>query len=145
MAAQKETERAASVRKARAVARIVCKHMKLPERDVFSDSKLAPLVRARMIAFHVCVRHFGITTIAVGEAFGKHHATIIHGIRIIERDIERQDPETVEPFNAVMALVAAGDAEQIDPSENVVSAFFALNPKQKRKALARIAAAEAAE
>lgn len=78
--------------------------------DLAGLSRAVPLVRWRQLSFYLCRRHTSASYPEIGRAFGgRDHATVIHGVRAIERQLET-DPalrETLAEIEGLPKLAAS--------------------------------------
>ena len=56
-------------------------------KEVLGRSRQAHIAKARQFAYCLC-RKDGMTLQKIGEAFGRHHSTILYGIRSFTKEME---------------------------------------------------------
>jgi len=79
---------------------LVSKEFNVSIKDIESKSRKQSIVRARRIAIFLTRRHTDLPLSAIGERFNRYHATIIHSINIIEKELKLKG----ELFNQVQRL-----------------------------------------
>lgn len=53
--------------------------------EITSRTRRQPVALARQVVFYILRSTTSLTLSAIGEALGRHHATVIHGVNTIER------------------------------------------------------------
>jgi len=61
-----------------------------------ADRRPRRLARARQLAMYV-----------VGRVFARHHTTVMHGCRVVARDLNDGDPTTTQRLDAIRAELEA--------------------------------------
>ncbi|MBU1741508.1 MAG: chromosomal replication initiator protein DnaA, partial [Proteobacteria bacterium] len=72
------------------VKRVVCRTFRLTESELVSKSRYKRIVVPRNLAMYFTRRYTEMSFAAIGEAFGREHATVMHSVRRIERQL-RED------------------------------------------------------
>jgi len=107
----------------------VCKHTGVPMPIVMSRSGAADPVRTRNLCYLFVRKHLKWTVAKTGSHFGRHHSTVLTGIKNIEHDI-RSYPEfrsAVERMAASIEMLAIDfNIENIPPIGFVQRRVFAI-------------------
>ena len=69
----------------------VCKYLGMPYCDVRQNKRNRDLTEARMYIYHFGRKHTDLSLMNIGERFTKDHATVMHGIRVLD-DLKDQQP-----------------------------------------------------
>jgi chromosomal replication initiator protein len=70
------------------IKRLVCREYNVTERDVLSASRRHCYVRPRQIAIYLSRKYTDSPLQAIGKSFNRYHATALHSINTIEREIK---------------------------------------------------------
>lgn len=75
------------------IVETVCRHYKVTHEELYGESRKAEFVLARQVAMFLVQKHTGDTAKHIGYVIGRRtHATVLHGIRNIEKKMkENQD------------------------------------------------------
>lgn len=71
--------------------------------DIMSISRKRDTVIARQLAWKVMHDHLGYTFVKIGLIFGKNHATIISGLRVINNCLSVKDDIVTQRWNYVLS------------------------------------------
>lgn len=71
------------------IINIVSRYYDIRIDDIKSTKKSSRISYPRQIAMYLCRNFTESTLIEIGQAFGRDHATIIHGVSKIEKDLEK--------------------------------------------------------
>ncbi len=71
---------------------IVCKDFSISEKDIISRSRKQNVVIPRQISMYLARRYTQQPLQAIGKSFNRQHATAIHSIGIIEREMKKRGP-----------------------------------------------------
>ncbi len=75
------------------IKKLVCRQFKISVTDVVSRSRKQRVVRPRQIAMYLSRRYTDSPLQAIGRSFNRYHATALHSIGVIEREI-KNNPAT---------------------------------------------------
>ena len=83
-----------------AIKKLVCKHFRISVKEIVSTSRKQSIVRPRQIAMYLARRYTDSPLQVIGKSFNRYHATALHSIGIIERELKGKGPvrEQVEFF-----------------------------------------------
>jgi len=70
------------------VKKLVCKHYSIPPKDLVSRSRKHSIVRPRQIAIYLSRRYTDSPLQVIGKSFNRYHATALHSIGIVERELK---------------------------------------------------------
>ena len=70
------------------IKRIVCEEFGISIKDIESVSRKQSFVRPRQIAIFLCRRHTDQPIQAIGKSFNRYHATVIHSINTVEKELK---------------------------------------------------------
>jgi len=70
------------------IRELVAKNFQLSSRDLSGPSRKARIAYARQIAMSLCRRHTEESLEAIGRAFNRNHASVLHSIRVIDKKIK---------------------------------------------------------
>lgn len=70
------------------IARLVSREFGVPVKDMVSRSRKKSVVRSRQVAIFLARRHTGLPLQAIGRKFNRMHATVIHSINAVEKEME---------------------------------------------------------
>lgn len=74
------------------IIRAVCRHFDITRNDILSQRRDRRVVRPRQIGYFLCKKLTQTSLPEIGRRFaGRDHTSILHGIRVIERLVERDD------------------------------------------------------
>lgn len=71
-----------------AIKKLVCKEFQVSVADVVSRSRKQLFVRPRQIAIYLARRYTDASLQAIGKSFNRYHATALHSIGVVERDLK---------------------------------------------------------
>ncbi len=74
------------------IKKLVCQNFKISVRDIVSRSRKQSIVRPRQIAIFLARRYTDQPLQSIGKSFNRQHATAIHAIGIIEREMKGSGP-----------------------------------------------------
>lgn len=75
-----------------AIKKLVCKHYRISIKDIVSSSRKQPIVRPRQIAIYLSRKYTDAPLQVIGKSFNRYHATALHSIGIVEREIKKNSP-----------------------------------------------------
>jgi chromosomal replication initiator protein len=70
------------------IKELVCKHYNITLEDLISKSRKQSAVRPRQIAMYLARKYTDQPLQAIGKSFNRYHATALHSIGAVERDIK---------------------------------------------------------
>lgn len=70
------------------IKKMVCKDYKISITDIVSSSRKKSIVRPRQIAIYLSRRYTDTSLQAIGRSFNRYHATALHSIGVIERELK---------------------------------------------------------
>ena len=70
------------------IKKMVCKDYKISITDIVSSSRKKSIVRPRQIAIYLSRRYMDTSLQAIGRSFNRYHATALHSIGVIERELK---------------------------------------------------------
>lgn len=71
----------------RQVVERIAKYYDLKTEDLFGTSRQKNIKSARQIAMYLMKEELGLSTVKIGNEFGKDHTTIMHGIKVIKENL----------------------------------------------------------
>lgn len=87
------------------IMRTVCDHCGVDVDDMLSPDRTAHMVHARQTAMYLCRKLTGKSTTFLGDAFNKHHTTVVDACRSVESRLA-SDPEYADEMGRLEKLVA---------------------------------------
>jgi chromosomal replication initiator protein len=69
------------------VIEVVARHFGVPVRELRSSSRTARTATPRQIAMYLLRRHCGVSYPEIGRRFNRHHTTVLHSDRLVQRKI----------------------------------------------------------
>lgn len=75
---------------AKEITAMVCLMRGLPRQEVVYGAKTIPLSRARWFIWRL-LRERGYSYSKIGNMFGMHHTTIIHGVNALQKEMPNYD------------------------------------------------------
>jgi len=75
-----------------AIKKLVCKHYRITVKDIVSRSRKQAVVRPRQIAIYLSRRYTDQPLQAIGKSFNRYHATALHSINTVERELKQEGP-----------------------------------------------------
>jgi chromosomal replication initiator protein len=75
-----------------AIKKLVCKYYGISVNDIVSSSRKQSIVRPRQIAIYLSRRYTDSPLQAIGKSFNRYHATALHSIGVVEREIKEKSP-----------------------------------------------------
>ncbi len=70
-----------------AIKKLVCKQYKITERDIVSRSRKKKYARPRQIAIYLARKYTDSPLQTIGRSFNRYHATALHSIGVVEREL----------------------------------------------------------
>ena len=70
------------------IKKMVCKDYKISITDIVSSSRKKSILRPRQIAIYLSRRYTDTSLQAIGRSFNRYHATALHSIGVIERELK---------------------------------------------------------
>jgi len=74
------------------IKKLVCKDFSISEKDIVSRSRKQSIVVPRQISMYLARRYTQQPLQAIGKSFNRQHATAIHSIGIIDREMKKRGP-----------------------------------------------------
>lgn len=71
------------------IKKLVCKHYGISVKDIVSRSRKQTIVRPRQIAMYLTRRYTAQPLQFIGRSFNRYHATALHSIGAIEKELKR--------------------------------------------------------
>ena len=75
-----------------AIIRLVCDSFKLSEIQLVSRSRRSEYVQARNTAYYLARKHTQLSLQEIGDRFHRRYSSIIKGISVFEREMQRESP-----------------------------------------------------
>lgn len=91
-----------------AIKRLVCRQYRVATQDLTSRSRKKCHVRPRQVAIFLARRYTDAPLEAIGRSFNRYHATAMHSIRCIERDMH-SDAQLRRQVELIGERIDAGD------------------------------------
>lgn len=66
----------------------VAKYYNLTAKDLFGTSRVKDIKNARQVAMYLMNKDLELSTVKIGAEFKKDHTTIMHGIKVIEKNLK---------------------------------------------------------
>jgi len=70
------------------IKKMVCKNYRISVKEIVSSSRKQSVVRPRQIAMYLSRRYTDSPLQVIGKSYNKYHATVLHSIGIIERELK---------------------------------------------------------
>jgi chromosomal replication initiator protein len=70
------------------IKKVVCDEFAISIKDIESISRKQAFVQPRHIAIFLCRRHTDQPIQAIGKSFNRYHATVIHSINLVEKELK---------------------------------------------------------
>jgi chromosomal replication initiator protein len=87
------------------IQKLVCHQFKIKISQIKSRNNSPKIAFPRQIAMYLCKELAKVSLPEIGKKFGgKHHTTVLHSIRKIEK-IRRKDPEFNKEINSLISLI----------------------------------------
>ena len=90
-----------------AIKKLVCNQFKISLADVVSRSRKQCFVKPRQIAIYLSRRYTDSPLQTIGKSFNRYHATALHSIAVVERDM-KTDPATKKQVAYLCGKLEAG-------------------------------------
>ena len=74
------------------IKKMICKDYKISITDIVSSSRKKSIVRPRQIAIYLSRRYTDTSLQTIGRSFNRYHATALHSIGAIERELKENGP-----------------------------------------------------
>ena len=74
------------------IKKLVCKHYRITVKEIVSNSRKQSIVRPRQIAMYLSRRYTDSPLQIIGKSFNRYHATALHGINAVERELKGSGP-----------------------------------------------------
>jgi len=74
------------------IKKMVCKDYNISITDIVSSSRKKSIVRPRQIAIYLSRRYTDTSLQAIGRSFNRYHATALHSVGAIERELKENGP-----------------------------------------------------
>ncbi|MBT4364805.1 MAG: chromosomal replication initiator protein DnaA, partial [Desulfobacteraceae bacterium] len=75
-----------------AIKKIICKEFSMSMTALVSKSRKQSIVRPRQLAIYLSRQYTDQPLQAIGKSFNRYHATALHSIGTIERELNRKGP-----------------------------------------------------
>jgi len=73
-----------------AIIRLICDSFKLSEPQLVSRSRKSEYVQARNTAYYLARKHTQLSLQEIGDRFNRRHSSVIKGISVFEREMQRE-------------------------------------------------------
>lgn len=73
------------------IQRSVAEYFDIRVSDITGKKRLASIVGPRQVAMFLCRKLTKLSTPEIGELFGRNHATILHAVQKVEKDIDKDE------------------------------------------------------
>jgi chromosomal replication initiator protein len=90
------------------IKKLVCRQFKVSVGDVTSRSRKQCFVRPRQIAIYLSRRYTDASLQAIGKSFNRYHATALHSIAAVEKDM-KVNPATRRQVEILSRQLETGD------------------------------------
>ena len=77
----------------------------LPIEKILGKDRTRRIVIARQLYCYILREHFWYGLVEIGKSINRDHTTIIHSHRLVKNLLEIDDPQMVEPYEAIMAKI----------------------------------------
>ena len=67
----------------------VAKYYNLTSKDLLGTSRMKDIKNARQVAMYLMNEELGLSTVKIGNEFNKDHTTIMHGIKVVKENIQK--------------------------------------------------------
>lgn len=67
----------------------VAKYYNLSAKDLLGTSRVKDIKNARQIAMYLMNEELGLSTVKIGNEFGKDHTTIMHGVKVVKDNLKK--------------------------------------------------------
>ena len=74
------------------IKKVICKYYKISNTDLVSSSRRLSIVRPRQIAIFLSRRYTDLSLQEIGKNFNRYHATAIHSIDSVDRELKKTGP-----------------------------------------------------
>jgi chromosomal replication initiator protein len=91
-----------------AIKKLVCREFSVSVADVVSRSRKQQFVRPRQIAIYLSRRYTDASLQAIGKSFNRYHATALHSIGVVEREL-KVNPATRRQVDILSERLENGD------------------------------------
>lgn len=75
-----------------AIKKLVCRQYRITLKEIVSSSRKQTVVRPRQIAIYLARRYTDSPLQAIGKSFKRYHATALHSIAAVERELKQNGP-----------------------------------------------------
>jgi chromosomal replication initiator protein len=75
-----------------AIKKMVCQHYRISMNDIVSRSRKQAIVRPRQIAIYLSRIYTDSPLQTIGKSFNRYHATALHSIHAVERELKTKGP-----------------------------------------------------
>ncbi len=72
------------------ITNLICKYYKLSPQELVSKSRKRKITLPRNIAIYLCRRYLNLSLEDIGRTFHRHHATVIHALITIDKEIKKR-------------------------------------------------------
>lgn len=74
------------------IKKLVCRNYKLSVKDLVSKSRKKRIVQPRQVAMYLSRKYTDQPLQSIGKSFNRYHATALHAIGIVEKEIRSKSP-----------------------------------------------------
>ncbi len=74
-----------------AIKKLVCKYYRISMTDLISNSRKQSILRPRQIAIYLARKYTDQPLQAIGKSFNRYHATALHSIGLVEREMKENN------------------------------------------------------
>ena len=85
----------------------------VPLNDLYSEMRLRDIVHARWIAFYVARNSLMRSYPFIGNCFYKDHTTVMHGVKMAQRMIARNDEKFIAQVDEVKQALGLADEKAV--------------------------------
>lgn len=103
-----------------------CEVFGIPRSDIYNHIRNRDNVYARDTVWYICYRHRGMSLNKTGSFTGHHHASVLHGARMIEQVLSMNYDYYKPLVLEVIRRVAVHDAEHMRDMDEQYARFRAV-------------------
>jgi chromosomal replication initiator protein len=89
------------------IKKLVCKAYSITINEIISKSRKRRIVRPRQVAIYLARKYTDASLQAIGKSFKRYHATALHSISAIEREL-KSNPAMKEEVNILCKKLESG-------------------------------------
>lgn len=98
---------------------IICNFYNVDPSLVLSKSRKKELVRVRFVCWFFIQKNLNISTQKIGNKFNRNHASVLHGISVVNFEYETYEDFRAEIKNIWLRMKFSVEFEKYDIKENV--------------------------